>query len=127
MGAKSGTAKPGAMNGADGMGAMMRGIMGGSPQKELYPSLMALPILSLEQRLHLQREAEARATTGKALLLQGTVRMANTAAKAGAAVDRERGWIDDDGRAVGFGETLGGMAYQLRTEILGPTGRDNQP
>ncbi|MBC8101532.1 MAG: hypothetical protein H7Z41_02955, partial [Cytophagales bacterium] len=48
------------------------------------------------------------------------------AAAAGAAVDRERGWIDADGRAVGFGETLDGMAEQLRAEVIGPTGRDGQ-
>lgn len=62
---------------AGGMGAMMKEMMGGPPQKELYPSLMALPNLSPEQRLQLQHQAEARAKVGAALLQQGMARMAN--------------------------------------------------
>ena len=42
------------------------------------------------------------------------------AAEAGARLDRERGWTDKQGNPTGFGETLEGMAYQLRTEIHGP-------
>ena len=75
MGGK--TEQAGGMGGAGGMGAMMKGMMGGPPQKELYPSLMALPVLPPEQRLQLQQQAEARAKTGAALLQQGTARMAN--------------------------------------------------
>ena len=70
----------GGMGGMGEMGAMMKGMMGGPPQKELYPSLMALPVLSSEQRQQLQQQAEARVRVGKALLQQGTARMANPAA-----------------------------------------------
>lgn len=68
------------MGGAGGMGGMMKGMMGGAQQQELYPSLMALPTTTSEQRLQLQQQAEGRANTGAALLQQGTVRMANPAA-----------------------------------------------
>jgi hypothetical protein len=45
------------------------------------------------------------------------------AAKAGADVDRERGWMHD-GEPAGYGETLGGMAMTLRIEVVGPVGRE---
>jgi hypothetical protein len=48
------------------------------------------------------------------------------AARAGAAVDHQRGWVNDVGEAIGFGETLDGMAFQLRMEIFGPRGRDGR-
>lgn len=44
------------------------------------------------------------------------------AREAGAEVDRERGWVDASGEPIGFGEQLGAMALQLRTEIMGPVG-----
>lgn len=37
-------------------------------------------------------------------------------------VDEERGWIDEDGEAIGFGETLGGMLLGLRREVYGARG-----
>jgi hypothetical protein len=40
------------------------------------------------------------------------------------AVDRERGWIDEDGDGTGYAESLQMMALQLRAEIRGPQGRD---
>lgn len=46
------------------------------------------------------------------------------AARAAAAVDRERGWIDPDGRPVCWGDTLAGMERTLRNEVFGPEGRD---
>ena len=72
---------PGGMEGmgggAGGMGAMMKGMMGGMPQKELYPTLMALPVTTADQRLQLQQQADARANLGTALLRQAAARMAN--------------------------------------------------
>jgi hypothetical protein len=46
------------------------------------------------------------------------------AAQAGAAVDKERGWIDGDGDPVGYGETFAGMLTALRVEVSGPRGRE---
>jgi hypothetical protein len=46
------------------------------------------------------------------------------ATEAAKAVDRERGWIDEDGEAIGYAETIGGIAIKLRGEISGPAGRD---
>lgn len=37
-------------------------------------------------------------------------------------VDEERGWIDEDGEAIGWGETLGGMLLGLRREVYGAKG-----
>ena len=44
------------------------------------------------------------------------------AAEAGAALDRERGWVDADGDPIGHGEHLGGLVLAMRTEIYGPKG-----
>ena len=38
-------------------------------------------------------------------------------------VDAERGWVDEDGEAIGWGETLGGMLLGLRREVYGAKGR----
>lgn len=46
------------------------------------------------------------------------------ATRAGEAVDRERGWVGADGEPTGYGETLAGMALQLRVEVMGPAGRE---
>lgn len=46
------------------------------------------------------------------------------AAEAGAAVDRERGWIDANGESTGHGETLAGLALLTRREVHGPEGRE---
>jgi hypothetical protein len=45
------------------------------------------------------------------------------AAKAGAEVDRERGWMHH-GEPAGYGETLAGMALSLGLEVCGPVGRE---
>jgi len=45
------------------------------------------------------------------------------ATRAAEAVDRERGWIDEDGECIGFGETLAGMVLGLRREVFGARGR----
>ena len=63
--------------GMGGMGDMMKGMMGGPQQKEIYPSLMALPGVPPEQRLQLQQQSEQRAKAGLAQLQQGVARMAN--------------------------------------------------
>lgn len=62
-------------------------------------------------------------TTGPAAvgeLLAGIEALAPLA----AAVDVERGWVDREGEACGWAETLAGLAIQLRTEAFGPKGRD---
>lgn len=47
-----------------GMGEMMRGMMGGRPPKEFYPSLMDLPTLSPEQRRAIEAQARAWVSAG---------------------------------------------------------------
>lgn len=86
--------KPGQAGGMgsmmSGMGAMMKGMMGGPPP-QLYPSLMALPATTSAQRLQLQQQAAGRATTGAALLQQGTARLANPAS---SDLERQDGAAD---------------------------------
>ncbi len=61
---------PGVARGVmDGMGEMMNE-MGKAPPKELYPSLMALPELSPEQRKQVEEQAAARMHAGVALMSQ---------------------------------------------------------
>jgi ferredoxin-NADP reductase len=68
-------AQPGASPGAkaggmmEGMGEMMKG-MGKPPPKELYPSLMALPELSPEQRKQVDEQASERMHAGSVLMGQ---------------------------------------------------------
>ena len=81
----------GGAGGMGDMGAMMKTMMGGPQQKELYPSLMALPVVSPEQRQQLQQQAEARAKIGAALLQQGTARLANPEAN---DLERQEGVAD---------------------------------
>lgn len=57
--------KPGMM---DGMAKMMEGMMGEGARKEIYPSLMALPSLSPQQRSDVERLAEERIHDGTELL-----------------------------------------------------------
>lgn len=66
----------------DKMGEMMSGMMsgmmehmGGSPPKELYPSLMELPELTPEKRSEIQSKANDRMAAGTALLSQGLDRL----------------------------------------------------
>jgi hypothetical protein len=59
---------PGGMGGMmEGMGEMMKG-MGKPPPKELYPTLMALPELSPEQRTLVEAQAGERMHAGSALM-----------------------------------------------------------
>ena len=53
----------------EGMGEMMKG-MGASPPKELYPSLMALPELTPEQRREVEQRAAERMHAGTMLMGQ---------------------------------------------------------
>jgi hypothetical protein len=46
------------------------------------------------------------------------------AERAAQAVDRERGWIDEDGQGIGYAESLQMMAIQLRRDVEAPKGRD---
>jgi len=39
-------------------------------------------------------------------------------------VDRERGWIDEDGVGTGFEESLAAQHLLLSREVLGPIGKD---
>ncbi len=66
-----GTPTPGGMGGMmEGMGEMMKGMMGGAKTQELYPSLMALPELSPEQRKQVESQAGERMHTGTVLMGQ---------------------------------------------------------
>ena len=70
MPAAGGGAAPGGMG---GMGEMMDGMMkkmGVPPPKELYPSLMALPELSPEQRKQVEAQAGERMHAGTVLMGQ---------------------------------------------------------
>lgn len=46
------------------------------------------------------------------------------AAEAGAELDKERGWIDENGEPVGHGETIAGLALEMRREVFGPMGKE---
>ena len=54
----------------EGMGDMMKGMMGKTPPKELYPTLMALPELTPEKRQAVEQQASERMRTGTALMGQ---------------------------------------------------------
>jgi hypothetical protein len=41
---------------------------------------------------------------------------------AARAVDRERGWVDEDGHGIGWAETIGGWELGLRREVEGAPG-----
>lgn len=60
----------GAGGAMEGMGEMMKGMMGNTPQKELYPTLMTLPELTPEKRLEVEQQANERMHTGTALMGQ---------------------------------------------------------
>ena len=64
----------GGMGGA-GMGGMMKS-MGVPPPKELYPSLIALPDLPLEERAAIEEQAHSRMLEGAALLSSSLERLA---------------------------------------------------
>lgn len=64
------TATGGAGDMMAGMGEMMKGMMGAPPPKELYPTLMALPSLTLEQRKQVEQQAGERMRAGTTLMGQ---------------------------------------------------------
>lgn len=61
-----------------GMGEMMKE-MGTPPRKELYPSLMSLPDLPLEQRTEVERQAHERMTNGTTLMSEGLSKLSSSA------------------------------------------------
>ena len=63
-------AATGAPSGMAGMGEMMKGMMGKTPPKELYPTLMALPELTPEKRREVEQQASERMHTGTVLMGQ---------------------------------------------------------
>ncbi|QEG35800.1 2Fe-2S iron-sulfur cluster-binding protein [Bythopirellula goksoeyrii] len=78
----SGTPNPGPAGGMGGPGGMMGGGMGGMMEgmmekmgapkpKQIYPQLMALPDLPMEQRAAIEQEAHLRMIEGTKLLAQG--------------------------------------------------------
>jgi hypothetical protein len=80
----------------EGMGEMMKGMMGGAKTKELYPSLMDLPDLPLAKRLEIEQQAGERMQSGVALmnesldyLLQATEQQNYSNMQAGTAILRE--------------------------------------
>ena len=71
MPAAAGSPAPGGMGGMmEGMGEMMKGMHGSTPPKELYPTLMALPELTTEQRTLVEAQAGERMHTGSVLMGQ---------------------------------------------------------
>ncbi len=69
-GGGSGMMGGGGGGGGGGMGGMMEK-MGAPKPRGLYPSLMALPDMPLEQRQEVQRQAHDRMKSGAALMSQG--------------------------------------------------------
>src|SRR6266568_4069442 len=79
-GASPTSSAPGAMGGMmEGMGEMMKG-MGGTPPKELYPTLMSLPTLSAEQRKQVEQKADERIRGGNSLMVEAVDALARSAA-----------------------------------------------
>ena len=65
-----------------GMGDMMKGTMGRTPPKELYPTLMALPDLTPEKRHEIQQQSAERMHAGTVLMGQA-LDMLNTGTQSG--------------------------------------------
>ena len=90
MGGKPGMAGPpegvgggppdgaGGMMGGGGMGGMMEQ-MGAPKPKEMYPKLMDLPDLPMEERAAIEQESHQRMTDGAKLLSQGLDELTNSA------------------------------------------------
>ncbi len=74
--------------GGDGMGKMMEK-MGAPKPKQLYPSLMALPDLPLEQRQIIQQQAHDRMKAGAALMSEGMAALSRAAPTDDFAVMQE--------------------------------------
>ncbi len=64
--------------GGKGMGGMMEK-MGAPKPKEMYPKLMSLPDLPMEERAEIEREAHQRMLAGTALMSEGLERLADAA------------------------------------------------
>ncbi len=64
--------------GGGGMGKMMEK-KGAAAPKQLYPTLMALPDMPLEQRQEVQQQAHARMKAGAALMSEGLQALSRTA------------------------------------------------
>jgi ferredoxin-NADP reductase len=88
-----------------GMGEMMGGMMG-RPRKEFYPSLMALPSLTPEQRRDIEAQARARISGGLDAFAtaESDLRHAYAAADA-VAVERAASRLRDALNQVGSGAT----------------------
>lgn len=76
---------PGGMGGMGGMGEMMRE-MGTPPTKELYPALMELPDLPLEQRLEVQTRTHERMERGRLALTETVAGLSSAALREDYAV-----------------------------------------
>ncbi len=78
-GGMMGGGKGGMMGGKGGMGGMMEK-MGAPKPKEMYPKLMDLPDLPLEERAKIKQEAHQRMVDGTALLSKGLDELSSAAA-----------------------------------------------
>ncbi len=78
-GGMMGGGKGGMMGGGGGMGGMMEK-MGAPKPKEMYPKLMDLPDLPLEERAQIEQEAHQRMMDGTALLSTGLDELSGAAA-----------------------------------------------
>ncbi len=71
MGPPAGVGPPAGAGGMmEGMGEMMKGMMGKTPPKELYPTLIALPELTSEKRREVEQQAAERMHAGTVLMGQ---------------------------------------------------------
>ena len=64
----------------EGMKEMMSGMMGGGARKELYPTLMGLPVLTPENRAEMRALSEERIYEGTLLLEQAQERLSSSIA-----------------------------------------------
>lgn len=91
---------------AGGMGGMMGEMMGGRPRKEFYPSLMALPAPSPEQRQSIEAQARARISAGITEIenAENALREANAAGD-GAGAEQAASRLRDALNQVSSGTT----------------------
>ena len=70
--------------GGDGMGGMMDSMMeqmGAPAPRDLYPRLMTLPDLPLEERIQIEADAHQRMLDGTALMSDGFERLSQAASE----------------------------------------------
>ncbi|NOX57765.1 MAG: 2Fe-2S iron-sulfur cluster binding domain-containing protein [Planctomycetes bacterium] len=79
-GGKGGGGMMGGGKGGGGMGGMMKK-MGAPKPKDLYPKLMDLPDLPLEERAQIKQEAHQRMVNGTALLAEGLDELSTATAR----------------------------------------------